>query len=111
MLGVLGRALRTHGKPDIMYLDNGSTYRGEVLRTAQSARGWRMHLQLRLALSSAVGFDRGANVPAPGPTSAAQVCGATPDVPRCRKAPDPRNGPIQGDTCIRIQPSEPCRTL
>jgi putative transposase len=39
MLGVLVRSLRTHGKPDVMYLDNGSTYRGEVLRTACSRLG------------------------------------------------------------------------
>ena len=36
MLGVLVRAIRTHGKPDVIYLDNGSTYRGEALRTACS---------------------------------------------------------------------------
>lgn len=39
MLRVLVRALRTHGKPDLIYLDNGSTYRGEVLRTACSRLG------------------------------------------------------------------------
>jgi putative transposase len=39
MLRVLTRALRTHGKPDVLYLDNGSTYRGEVLRTACSRLG------------------------------------------------------------------------
>ncbi|XXU36171.1 integrase core domain-containing protein [Sorangium sp. So ce1000] len=32
-------ALRRHGKPDALYLDNGSTYRGEVLRTACSRLG------------------------------------------------------------------------
>src|SRR5262249_26400695 len=26
-------ALRVHGKPDALYLDNGSTYRGEILQT------------------------------------------------------------------------------
>jgi len=34
MLGLLVRALRRHGPPDALYLDNGSTYRGEHLRTA-----------------------------------------------------------------------------
>lgn len=32
MLGLLVRALRRHGAPDALYLDNGSTYRGEALR-------------------------------------------------------------------------------
>lgn len=32
MLGLLVRALRRHGAPDALYIDNGSTYRGEVLR-------------------------------------------------------------------------------
>ena len=32
MLGVLVRALRRHGPPQVLYLDNGSTYRGEILR-------------------------------------------------------------------------------
>lgn len=32
MLDLLVAALRTHGKPDGLYLDNGSTYRGEMLR-------------------------------------------------------------------------------
>jgi len=31
MLGVLVRALRRHGPPEILYLDNGSTYRGHLL--------------------------------------------------------------------------------
>jgi hypothetical protein len=39
MLGVFVRALRVHGKPDTLYLDNGSTYRGELLRTACSRLG------------------------------------------------------------------------
>jgi putative transposase len=39
MLRVLIRALRLHGKPDVLYLDNGSTYRGDVLRTACSRLG------------------------------------------------------------------------
>jgi transposase InsO family protein len=39
MLRVLIRALRLHGKPDAVFLDNGSTYRGEVLRTACSRLG------------------------------------------------------------------------
>jgi transposase InsO family protein len=34
MLGLLVRALRKQPAPDILYLDNGSTYRGEVLRLA-----------------------------------------------------------------------------
>ena len=34
MLGLLMRALRRHGVPDALYLDNGSTYRGETLRLA-----------------------------------------------------------------------------
>ena len=34
MLGMLVDALRRQGKPDALYLDNGSTYRGEVLKTA-----------------------------------------------------------------------------
>ena len=34
MLEVLLQALREHGKPDGLYLDNGSTYRGEALATA-----------------------------------------------------------------------------
>lgn len=32
MLAVLVRALRRHGAPDGIYLDNGSTYRGDLLR-------------------------------------------------------------------------------
>jgi transposase InsO family protein len=39
MLGVLVRAVRIHGKPDTIYLDNGSTYRGDTLRTACSRLG------------------------------------------------------------------------
>jgi putative transposase len=39
MLRVLIRALRLHGKPDVFYLDNGSTYRGDVLRLACSRLG------------------------------------------------------------------------
>lgn len=34
MLGLFVRALRRHGKPDALYLDNGSTYRGDTLATA-----------------------------------------------------------------------------
>src|SRR5262245_42323036 len=34
MLGMLVDALRRHGKSDALYLDNGSTYRGEILQTA-----------------------------------------------------------------------------
>jgi putative transposase len=39
MLRVLIRTLRIHGKPDVLFLDNGATYRGEVLRTACSRLG------------------------------------------------------------------------
>ena len=34
MMAVFLRALRRHGAPDCLYLDNGSTYRGDILRTA-----------------------------------------------------------------------------
>lgn len=34
MLGLLLRALRRHGAPGTLYLDNGSTYRGDALRIA-----------------------------------------------------------------------------
>ncbi|NJM54610.1 MAG: transposase family protein [Verrucomicrobiae bacterium] len=34
MLGLMSRALRRHGAPDVLYLDNGSTYRGEQLQIA-----------------------------------------------------------------------------
>jgi putative transposase len=34
MLGLLVRALRKHGPPDALYLDNGATYRGDTLATA-----------------------------------------------------------------------------
>jgi putative transposase len=39
MLHVLTRALRMHGKSDVLFLDNGSTYRGEILQTACSRLG------------------------------------------------------------------------
>jgi len=39
MLGLLVRALRRNGSPDGLYLDNGSTYRGEHLRTACARLG------------------------------------------------------------------------
>jgi transposase InsO family protein len=32
MLSIFAQALMEHGRPDALYLDNGSTYRGEVLR-------------------------------------------------------------------------------
>lgn len=32
MLHLMVRALRKHGSPDVLYLDNGSTYRGDILR-------------------------------------------------------------------------------
>jgi len=34
MLGLFVRALRREGPPDALYLDNGATYRGELLQTA-----------------------------------------------------------------------------
>ena len=34
MIGLMVRALRRHGAPDVLYLDNGSTYRGDALRIA-----------------------------------------------------------------------------
>ena len=39
MLEILVRALRKHGPPDVLYLDNGSTYIGEILRTACARLG------------------------------------------------------------------------
>lgn len=39
MLGILVRAVRKHGPPDALYLDNGSTYRGETLATACARMG------------------------------------------------------------------------
>lgn len=39
MLAVLVRAIRKHGPPDALYLDNGSTYRGDVLRVACARLG------------------------------------------------------------------------
>jgi transposase InsO family protein len=39
MLGMLVDALRVHGKPDGLYLDNGSTYRGEILQTVCARLG------------------------------------------------------------------------
>jgi transposase InsO family protein len=39
MLGLLVDALRRHGKCDALYLDNGSTYRGEILQTACARLG------------------------------------------------------------------------
>jgi len=39
MLGLLVRAIRRHGPPDALYLDNGSTYRGEHLSTACARMG------------------------------------------------------------------------
>ncbi|HET9595092.1 MAG TPA: DDE-type integrase/transposase/recombinase [Anaeromyxobacteraceae bacterium] len=39
MIGLLVRALRRHGAPDVLYLDNGSTYMGEALRTACARLG------------------------------------------------------------------------
>jgi transposase InsO family protein len=39
MLAVFVRALRRHGPPDALYLDNGATYRGDHLRTACARLG------------------------------------------------------------------------
>jgi transposase InsO family protein len=39
MLGLLVRAIRRHGPPDALYLDNGSTYRGDHLSTACARMG------------------------------------------------------------------------
>lgn len=39
MLEILVRALRRHGPPDALYLDNGSTYIGQILRTACARLG------------------------------------------------------------------------
>lgn len=39
MLGLMVRALRRHGAPDALYLDNGSTYRGDTLATACARLG------------------------------------------------------------------------
>jgi len=39
MLEILVRALRRHGPPDVLYLDNGSTYIGQILRTACARLG------------------------------------------------------------------------
>jgi len=39
MLSLLVRAVRKHGPPDAMYLDNGSTYRGEALSLACARMG------------------------------------------------------------------------
>jgi len=39
MLRVFVRALRAHGCPEALFLDNGSTYRGEVLRVACARLG------------------------------------------------------------------------
>lgn len=39
MLSLLSQAVMEHGRPDALYLDNGSTYRGEVLRLVCSRLG------------------------------------------------------------------------
>jgi putative transposase len=39
MLGMLVDALRRHGKPEALYLDNGATYRGEILKTVCARLG------------------------------------------------------------------------
>jgi transposase InsO family protein len=39
MLGLMVRAVRKHGPPDALYLDNGSTYRGQALSLACARMG------------------------------------------------------------------------
>lgn len=39
MLSLFAQALMEHGKPDALYLDNGATYRGELLRLVCSRLG------------------------------------------------------------------------
>lgn len=39
MLGLMVRAVRKHGPPDALYLDNGSTYRGQTLSLACARMG------------------------------------------------------------------------
>src|SRR5690606_3365543 len=39
MLGLMVQALRKHGPPDALYLDNGSTYRGQTLSLACARMG------------------------------------------------------------------------
>jgi len=39
MLRIFVRALRAHGRPEALFLDNGSTYRGEILRIACARLG------------------------------------------------------------------------
>lgn len=39
MLDLVVQALRRHGPPDVLYLDNGPTYIGEILRTACARLG------------------------------------------------------------------------
>ncbi len=39
MLSIFAQSLMAHGKPDALYLDNGSTYRGAVLQLACSRLG------------------------------------------------------------------------
>jgi transposase InsO family protein len=39
MLSIFAQALMEHGKPDALYLDNGSTYSGAILQTACSRLG------------------------------------------------------------------------
>ena len=39
MLGILVRAVRRHSTPDALYLDNGSTYQGDLLRLACARLG------------------------------------------------------------------------
>jgi putative transposase len=39
MLSIFAQALMEHGKPDALYLDNGATYRGEILQLVCSRLG------------------------------------------------------------------------
>ena len=39
MLGMFVGAMRRHGPPDVLYLDNGATYRGELLQLATARLG------------------------------------------------------------------------
>ncbi len=43
MLGLMVKAVRKHGPPDALYLDNGSTYRGQTLSLACARMGYCAH--------------------------------------------------------------------
>jgi len=42
MLSLVVKAVRGHGRPDVLYLDRGSTYRGDALATACARLGIRL---------------------------------------------------------------------